>query len=187
MFYTLFEKRPYINYVRRIQVYTRFPQSINGVVNITLKKWYHEEDRHMTRSIYNSHMIYLYWRWIYTYIHVHVHIHTYVHTYTHIYTYICIKCFSTKKHKSLPSCSNEPFESEEWLVFVSVVWNLRPHTELQHRQMPTPWDESVRVTTGVTGMGPRAKDMHNGRNDLWGQLFPVAWKKKQISIMEEWL
>ena len=37
MFYTLFEKIPYINYVRRIQVYTRFHQSINGVVNITQK------------------------------------------------------------------------------------------------------------------------------------------------------
>ena len=94
MFYTLFEKRPYINYVRRIQIYTRFHQSVNGIVNITLKIWYHEEDRCMTKEYLQlSHMIYLYWRWIYTYIHVHVHIHTYVHTYTHIYTYICIKCF----------------------------------------------------------------------------------------------
>lgn len=94
MFYPLFEKRLYINYVRRIQVYTRFHQSINGVVNITLKIWDHEEDRHMTKEYLQlSHTIYLYQGWIYTYIHVHVHIHTYVHTYTHIYTYICIKYF----------------------------------------------------------------------------------------------
>lgn len=37
MFYTLFEKRPYINYVRRIQVYTQFHQSVNGAANITLE------------------------------------------------------------------------------------------------------------------------------------------------------
>lgn len=75
--------------------------------------------------------------------------------------------FNKKNNKSLPSRSNEPFESEEWLVFISVVLNLRPHIELQHRQIPTPWDERVRVTNGVMGMGLRVKDMHNGRHDLW--------------------
>lgn len=30
-------RESYINYVRRVQVYTQFHQSINGVVNITLR------------------------------------------------------------------------------------------------------------------------------------------------------
>lgn len=93
-FYTLFEKRPYINYVGRIQVYAQFHQSINGVVNITLRIWYHEDTdiwrgvfTTLTYDIFISEMdIYIYTcACAYTYICPYIH--------THIYTYICIKCF----------------------------------------------------------------------------------------------
>lgn len=113
LFYTLFEKRPYINYVRRIQVYTWSHQSINGVVNITLKIWYYEEDRCMTKEyLQPSHMIYLYWD---GYIHIYMYMCIYIHMSIHTHTYIHIYVLNDFKQKP----------RRVFLVVIIVTWEWR--------------------------------------------------------------
>lgn len=74
--------------------------------------------RHMTRSIYNSHVWYIYIGdgYIHIYMCMCIYIHMSIHTHTYIHIYMYKMLLNKNQEKSLPSRRSQPFDSEERLV-----------------------------------------------------------------------
>lgn len=136
-------RESYINYVRRVQVYTQLHQSINGVVNITLRIWYFGEDIDTwPRSIYSSNIQYIYtWERDSC---ASVHTGTAVHARcTHAHTEIGIKGFK----KTLQNSRNESacrlqqlsvFMVEMVPVWGGLEWRFRFEISVLHRSLAVP-------------------------------------------------
>lgn len=157
-------------------VYTRFHHSVNGVVNVTLKIWYHEGDGRMgrwQRGIYNAHT-----GSIYTgrgYIHIYMYMCIYIHRAIHTHTYIHIYVGNVLQQKPRWGCAfrqRSPIGTWRMGGFSWAPLALGSTPTCPANAGGSHGDpcwlgvEALRAEDGVTGRG-RVEDMHSGRNDLW--------------------